>query len=226
MTFVVQLEERHDPQPRRNFGGEGCGFGFRCRPCGTTGLCFHGTETQVRSSFDATVVAGCAPVHRGMEKILRARLTGISLDGASWEYKDGDKEIIRRVFLYLEDRRVLTQHPRRSIDDLPHIIQSVMDIRRYLTTQLEIDGLSDALVYSLRSMRAASRQFLDKVGPNGASVPDESVQAQLIGILQARFGEQLSPLAEKTKLDIDPALIEIMPPDDIDWVPGFGEGGR
>ncbi len=158
-----------------------------------------------------------------MERALRARLTGISLDGLSWEYKEGDNEVIRRLFLYLEDRRVLTQHPLRSIHDLPHIIQSVSEIRRYLTTQLEVHGLGESLVYALRSMRAAAREFLDKVGADGSFVSDESIQAQLIGIFQARFGEQLSPLAEKTKLELDEALIAIMPPDDVDWIPGFAE---
>jgi hypothetical protein len=35
MTFVVQLEEGHDHRTSMNFGGGGCGYGFRCRPCGT-----------------------------------------------------------------------------------------------------------------------------------------------------------------------------------------------
>jgi hypothetical protein len=35
MTFVVQLEEGHDHQTSANFGGGGCGYGFRCGPCGT-----------------------------------------------------------------------------------------------------------------------------------------------------------------------------------------------
>lgn len=34
MTFVVQLEEGHDHRTSANFGG-GCGYGFRCGPCGT-----------------------------------------------------------------------------------------------------------------------------------------------------------------------------------------------
>ena len=35
MTFVVQLEEGHDHRTSANFGGGGCGYGFRCGPCGT-----------------------------------------------------------------------------------------------------------------------------------------------------------------------------------------------
>ncbi|MCO1617204.1 hypothetical protein M8C11_21050 [Micromonospora sp. CPM1] len=33
MSFVVQLEEGHDHRTGFNFGGGGCGYGFRCRPC-------------------------------------------------------------------------------------------------------------------------------------------------------------------------------------------------
>jgi len=35
MALVVQLEEGHDHQTSMNFGGGGCGYGFRCGPCGT-----------------------------------------------------------------------------------------------------------------------------------------------------------------------------------------------
>ncbi len=35
MTFVVQLEEGPDHRTSANFGGGGCGYGFRCRSCGT-----------------------------------------------------------------------------------------------------------------------------------------------------------------------------------------------
>ncbi|WP_246607598.1 DUF1963 domain-containing protein [Paractinoplanes toevensis] len=35
MTFVVQLEEGHDHRTSMNFGGGGCGYGFRCHTCAT-----------------------------------------------------------------------------------------------------------------------------------------------------------------------------------------------
>ncbi len=35
MSFVVQLEEGHDHRTGFNFGGGGCGYGFRCRLCST-----------------------------------------------------------------------------------------------------------------------------------------------------------------------------------------------
>jgi hypothetical protein len=33
MTFTVQLEEGHDHRTAANFGGGGCGYGFRCEHC-------------------------------------------------------------------------------------------------------------------------------------------------------------------------------------------------
>jgi hypothetical protein len=33
MTFVVQLEEGHEYRTSMNFGGGGCGYGFRCETC-------------------------------------------------------------------------------------------------------------------------------------------------------------------------------------------------
>jgi hypothetical protein len=34
-TSAVRFEEGHDHRTAANFGGEGCGCGFRCRTCGT-----------------------------------------------------------------------------------------------------------------------------------------------------------------------------------------------
>ena len=33
MSFVAQLEEGHDHQTAANFGGGGCGYGYRCDTC-------------------------------------------------------------------------------------------------------------------------------------------------------------------------------------------------
>lgn len=154
-------------------------------------------------------------------KTVKARLTGVSLDGVSWDYTDGDKEAIRRLFLYLEDRRILTQNPSRILHSPNHMLQSVNDIRRYLTTQLEVSTLSEEVVYALRSMRAAARDFMEKAGPDGHLAVEPIDQSRLIGILQARFGEQLSPFLEKVDIEVDEDLLAIMPPDDKDWIPGF-----
>jgi hypothetical protein len=42
MTFVVQLQEGHDAQNAANFGGGGCGYGFRCGPCGNAAFLWQG----------------------------------------------------------------------------------------------------------------------------------------------------------------------------------------
>jgi hypothetical protein len=79
---------------------------------------------------------------------------------------------------------------------------------------------AEALVFGLRGMRAASRDFLDSVERDGNST-DEIILGQLLGIYQARIGQQLAPLAELTEVEVDSALVNIMPPEDLDWMPGF-----
>lgn len=89
-----------------------------------------------------------------------ARLTGISTPvfGVSWEPTELERAAARRVIAFLEDRRVL-YHPEQM--EVPsHCVNSVLDIRRFLTEELGNLSSDDALAQNLSAMRAACRKFL------------------------------------------------------------------
>lgn len=94
------------------------------------------------------------------KKVLQ-RLTGFSTPvfGISWEPPKLECEIVQRFFIFLDDRRVLSE-PNKS--EVPrYAIQSVIEIRERLNQELDTVDISSPLAQSLLSMRTACRKFLD-----------------------------------------------------------------
>lgn len=162
---------------------------------------------------------------------LKSRLTGLSIagiGGASWKPQEPDREIARRVLVFLEDRRVLyapfeCELPRQCV-------ASVLEIRRFLTQELGAIGDRAKLADNLRAMRAACRQFLDQtgsaavggeVGPNRGGTP-EWIFNQSLGELRALVGTYVAVLADTFDLAVEDGLAQALPPaprdEDSDWI--------
>ena len=71
---------------------------------------------------------------------IAGRITGFStpIFGISWTPPQVDVEIARGVLIYLEDRRVL--HVPHDIELPDYAVQSVFDIRRFLTDLLSAEA--------------------------------------------------------------------------------------
>ena len=95
------------------------------------------------------------------------RLTGFStpIFGVSWNPPKLESDIAQRVINELEDRRVLYNPSEMEIPS--HCVESIIQIRRFLTAELQ--SLNDTLNTdsnlgkTLNAMRAACRKFLDSV---------------------------------------------------------------
>jgi hypothetical protein len=97
-------------------------------------------------------------------KEILGRLTGLSspIFGVSWNPPEPDVTVARRVVAFLEDRRVLYVPSEMEVPE--HCVRSVLEIRRFLTTELQSLDSSADLAASLRALRAACRKFMDVVG--------------------------------------------------------------
>ena len=96
------------------------------------------------------------------------RLTGIStpIFGVSWNPENTERDIARQVISYLEDRRVLYNPTEMECPD--HCVQSVLQIREFLTSKIGELPEDTEISKSLRAMRAACRKFLNEIGdPQG-----------------------------------------------------------
>lgn len=151
-------------------------------------------------------------------KEILKRINGLSSPffGVSWDPNGTDKDHIKELVAYLEDRRVLYNPSEMEMPQ--HCVESVLDIRRTLTNK--IGKVQDEnLIIILKSMRSACRKFLDNVGVNEDIVRFGHSQGHwaswsfngAIGELRGVFGMYIAELAKVYKLDVEDGLASILP---------------
>ena len=124
----------------------------------------------------------------------------------------------RRITAFLEDRRIL--YNPTELETPHHCVESVLEIRHFLTS--EIGGLdeNDALAVNLRAMRAACRKFLDTVQDNDQRIVTFGMQhghyaswtfLPAIGELRAIFGLQIGIIAVRYGLEVEKNLAVLLP---------------
>lgn len=148
------------------------------------------------------------------------RLNGLSIAsvGVQWTPKPMDSEVARRLIRFLEGRRVL--YNDYAFEEPGHCVQSVLDIRRFLTE--EITRLTDEsdLLTPLRVMRAACRKFLDSMQQDR----DRRIRLHpgmdsfgfysALGELRGAIGPQVAVLAASYKIDVENDLARTLPVQD------------
>ncbi len=147
------------------------------------------------------------------------RLTGIScpLFGLSWNPPESQKNIARKIIIYLEARRVL--YSAYEYECVYPCVQSVIEIRNYLTTELSnIDKKSDLNRY-IRGMRNACNKFLNAC-PDDESFRRYACQngnihnwifTSAIGEMRGIFGVMIGQIAASYGLDVEDNLAQIIP---------------
>jgi hypothetical protein len=148
------------------------------------------------------------------------RLTGIStpLGGVSWQSTDLEVSAARRVIAFLEDRRVL--YAPEEMEVASHCVDSVLEIRRFLSGELGKLETKSEFAASLRAMRAACRKFLDRVAVDGRETVLYANHHghwaswtfySALGEMRGTFGVHLAKIAAEFKLDVEDRLAEILP---------------
>ena len=151
---------------------------------------------------------------------IASRLTGIStpLGGVSWRATELEISSARRVVSFLEARRVLYAPDEMEVPS--HCVDSVMDIRRFLSGELGKLHDGSEFAASLRAMRTACRKFLERVGVDGREV---ALYANhhghwaswtfygALGEMRGTFGVHPARIATQFKLDIEDSLASILP---------------
>lgn len=158
------------------------------------------------------------------------RPTGVGGFGFSvnWEKVPGDKDVARRVINFLEDRRLL--FGTRHYEDELHCVHSAIEIRHFLTEQLNQAKAGRSLADSLKAIRATMRAFVDAAGPDacnfrhdwGINPPAFHIA---LGELRSRVGLRVALIADQYDIEVEPDLEQILPPRDYDdpsFIPGFG----
>lgn len=146
---------------------------------------------------------------------------------ASWTPSEPERNHIRRLIHFLEDRRVL--FVPYHLEEVQEVHHSVGDIRQQLTATLQALPEKSYAAASIKAMRAACRAFM--TGPRkefkyiNASWDDRPWDRRrggresgpgffmALGELRATFGMHLHALAVAYGIDVEPELAAIMPTD-------------
>jgi len=145
---------------------------------------------------------------------LRRRLTGIStpFGGASWIPTEPDRDIVRRLMTFLEDRRVL--YIEYAMESPDWVNDSVLEIRGQLTDILMSLDADSPIAPHLKAMRAACRKFLNQTqGQTGRWHMNPEFMMSL-GEMRAVFGIHIAQLCSKYKIDVEGELAESLPVED------------
>ena len=147
---------------------------------------------------------------------ITSRVTGLScpIFGVSWNPPEPDRKVAQRVITFLEDRRVLFSPSEVEVPS--HCVESVLQIRQYLTHELQGTDRDAPLSATLRALRAACRKFLDTVGPiDHHGVIGHGYQdwvfISALGELRGSFGIHVATMAASYGLDVEDELASILP---------------
>jgi hypothetical protein len=157
-------------------------------------------------------------------KDIASRLTGFSspIFGMSWKPPETERSIAKRIITFLEDQRVLYSPSEMEVPH--HCVQSVLDIRRFLTIEIaQLDEKAE-LTASLRAMRAACRKFLNAAQADDGRIIQFGAQPShyaswtfngALGEMRGVFGIHIAKLAASYGVDIEDDLAVIIPAEDV-----------
>lgn len=147
-------------------------------------------------------------------------LTGISTPffGVSWETPISEKEIAKRILVFLEGRRVL--YEPEYVEVAIYCIDSVLQIRDYLTIELQNAAIEADINLYIREMRMACNMFLSNFRKEDYeySVPffkelqDEKEIEFLVGLITLRkvFSSSIKNISKKYQLSVHGPLNGIL----------------
>ncbi|HOF33063.1 MAG TPA: hypothetical protein PK624_05325 [Spirochaetota bacterium] len=154
---------------------------------------------------------------------IRERITGIncSVFGISWNPSEAECNIAKRIIRFLEDRRVLYSPSEMEVPN--HCVQSIIEIRKFLTTELQSLSNKSKLYDPVKAMRISCRKFLDKMNIEDNRFMDNARSwghwaswtfASALGELRGNFGIMVAQIATLYGIDVEDDLASIIPEKD------------
>jgi hypothetical protein len=153
---------------------------------------------------------------------IKSRLTGFSLPffGISWQPDESEIKVARRIIAFLEDRRVL--YSPNELEVPRHCIDSIQEIRRYLTDEIGKLSQRSELHNDLQFLRASCRKFLDNIHNAQHDIENSWdfssfsgwVFLTALGELRGVFGIGISKIAIAYGLNVAGDLGNIIPIED------------
>jgi len=132
-----------------------------------------------------------------------------------------NKDLARRILIFLEDRRVLVQ-AWEDREDAEFCRQSADQIRNFLTLEIMNVKGGGELEACLKQIRLACRTFVSAAGSSSQNfLGDHSYFSASLRALRDAVGSQISDIGETFKVEIPLPLQAIVPRQDLSWLPGY-----
>lgn len=146
----------------------------------------------------------------------RARVTGFGigpLGSIQIEYVKTNKDLARRVVVFLEDRRLLTEiHESRDPESVYYTRMSAQDIRDFLTMEIQNVKGGGELEAAFNEMRKVCRNFITAAGPDSRRFADDLKYFEVcLQSLRDVFGQELLWLEEDFGVTLPGSLKAITP---------------
>lgn len=171
-----------------------------------------------------------APPKKVKFKELASRITGFSIPvfGVSWNPTKSERNVIRELILFLEDRRAL--YNPYNTETWHWVSESILKIREELNNRLKEVGENSESAISLRIMRSACRNYLDKMElyekflDNWEIIEKQDKQViedihqnvnpiASLSELRIIFGMHIAKLCSMYGIDLEGKIISILPPE-------------
>ncbi len=157
--------------------------------------------------------AGEKPGLKGRELVVR--LTGIQtpIGGVDWQPPLEEQNQAREILTYLAEQQVLRDRYHVAIGSF--VVQSIIDLRGRLRSEIENLRTNSALWEGLHVMHAVCRRFLEEnQSPrSGYGPPYEAQLHCTLGELRALFGIHIARIACAYDLEVEAHLTDILPPE-------------
>ena len=156
-------------------------------------------------------------------KTILSRLTGLScpIFGISWNPSESEVTIATRIIRYLEDKRVLFNPS--EMESPSYCVKSTIQIREYLTSEMQNMNTDSKLFEFTKAMRIAARKFIDRMESECRRNKDFMYNARCfdhwaswtfasaLGEMRGTFGNMIVQIASAYGLDVEDDLASILP---------------
>ncbi len=140
----------------------------------------------------------------------RIEIVGISLPwfGVTWQYREADEGIARRLVVHLEDSRVLFEPV--NTQSFVAAGPSANDIREIITVEFGTANAGAELSDAMRTIWAAARRFmtdLDRIEQANLD-PRQQRERQILalGEMRGRSNPVIAAIADKYKVEVEEEL--------------------
>jgi len=170
-------------------------------------------------------------LERLLAPLRRVNSVTTPVGGLSWTPPSSEREEIRKLVVFLEDRRALFDP--YNVEAVALVEHSVQEIRAELTKVLQTVGEASRAGELLRTMRAACQRYLSRAsvfrdepywhrrpryhgGPGLDEADDDFIMA--LGELRGVFGTCLGQIASSYEIKVHGQLAELVPAADQDVI--------